>query len=84
MRHFLFQVVMVLGALLFASAHADAQLNETFKLTASDADFFDEFGWSVAVTALCVSTRRRSCCPTGHALLLPARCDVLFVCKRKE
>ena len=65
MRHFRFQVVMVLGALLCASVHA-APINETFKLTASDADFFDEFGWSVAVTALCVSTRRRSCCPSSY------------------
>ncbi len=50
MRHFRFQVVMVLGALLFASVHADAQLNETFKITASDAAVLDRFGFSVALS----------------------------------
>ncbi len=50
MRHFHVQVVMVLGALLFAAGHADAQLNETLKITAFDAVAFDEFGFSVALS----------------------------------
>ena len=41
---------MVLGALLFASVHADAQPNETFKLIASDAAEDDFFGFSVAIS----------------------------------
>ena len=50
MGHFHFRVVIVLGALLFASVHADAQINETLKLTASDAAGGDEFGFSVALS----------------------------------
>ncbi|MEE9212014.1 MAG: FG-GAP repeat protein, partial [Phycisphaeraceae bacterium] len=50
MGHFHFRVVIVLGALLFASAHADAQLNETLKITALDAAANDQFGNSVAVS----------------------------------
>jgi FG-GAP repeat len=50
MSHVRFQMVMMLCILSFASVHANAQLNETLKLTASDAASGDQFGFSTRIS----------------------------------
>jgi len=50
MRYFYVQIGIVLCVLLSVSVHADAQLNEAFKLTASDTAAIDRFGWSVGLS----------------------------------
>jgi FG-GAP repeat protein len=50
-RHFIYWVALMLCALPLSTVYAVGQINETFKIAASDAAFGDQFGYSVGVSS---------------------------------